>query len=119
MGTQEAITNIIRLVGGQDNINNVWHCMTRLRFDLVDDNKVDQSAIKALPGVLGAQLQSDQFQIVIGPKVNSWYEHMLTVLGKPRKARRIPKGVKAWSRCLWILYPACLALSCLRLPVPG
>jgi glucose-like phosphotransferase system IIB component len=43
MGTQEAINNIIRLVGGQDNINNVWHCMTRLRFDLVDDNKVDQA----------------------------------------------------------------------------
>jgi hypothetical protein len=36
MGTQEAINNIIRLVGGQGNINKVWHCMTRLRFDLVD-----------------------------------------------------------------------------------
>ena len=34
MGTQEAINNIIRLVGGQGNINKVWHCMTRLRFDL-------------------------------------------------------------------------------------
>ena len=95
MGTQEAITNIIRLVGGQDNINNVWHCMTRLRFDLVDDNKVDQSAIKALPGVLGAQLQSDQFQIVIGPKVNSWYEHMLTVLGKAPQGETHTKGRKS------------------------
>ena len=95
MGTQEAITNIIRLVGGQDNINNVWHCMTRLRFDLVDDNKVDQSAIKALPGVLGAQLQSDQFQIVIGPKVNCWYEHMLTVLGKAPQGETHTKGRKS------------------------
>ncbi|AKL13361.1 TPA: PTS transporter subunit EIIC [Kluyvera intermedia] len=95
MGTQEAITNIIRLVGGQDNINNVWHCMTRLRFDLVDDNKVDQSAIKALPGVLGAQLQSDQFQIVIGPKVNSWYEYMLTVLGKAPQGETHTKGRKS------------------------
>ena len=95
MGTQEAIANIIRLVGGQDNINNVWHCMTRLRFDLVDDNKVYQSAIKALPGVLGAQLQSDQFQIVIGPKVNSWYEHMLTVLGKAPQGETHVKGRKS------------------------
>ena len=95
MGTQEAITNIIRLVGGQDNINNVWHCMTRLRFDLVDDNKVDQSAIKALPGVLGAQLQSDQFQIVIGPKVNSWYEQMLTALGKAPQGETHVKGRKS------------------------
>lgn len=95
MGTQEAINNIIRLVGGQDNINNVWHCMTRLRFDLVDDNKVDQGAIKALPGVLGAQLQSDQFQIVIGPKVNSWYEQMLTVLGKAPQGETHIKGRKS------------------------
>ncbi len=82
MGTQEAINNIIRLVGGQGNINKVWHCMTRLRFDLIDDNKVDQAAIKNLPGVLGAQLQSDQFQVIIGPKVNSWYEQMLKVMGQ-------------------------------------
>lgn len=95
MGTQEAITNIIRLVGGRDNINNVWHCMTRLRFDLVDDNKVDQRAIKALPGVLGAQLQSNQFQIVIGPKVNRWYEQMLTVLGKAPQAETHTKGRKS------------------------
>lgn len=81
MGTQDAINNIIRLVGGEGNINKVWHCMTRLRFDLVDDNKVDQGEIKKLPGVLGAQLQSDQFQIIIGPKVNSWHEQMLATLG--------------------------------------
>ncbi len=56
--------------------------MTRLRFDLVDDNKVDQGEIKKLPGVLGAQLQSDQFQIIIGPKVNSWYEQLSSLLGQ-------------------------------------
>jgi len=90
MGTEEAITSIIRLVGGQENINNVWHCMTRLRFDLLDDNKVDQSEIKKLPGVLGAQIQSDQFQIIIGPKVNGWYEQLLTALGQ--KAPATPRG---------------------------
>lgn len=90
MGTEGAITSIIRLVGGQDNINNVWHCMTRLRFDLVDDNKVDQQEIKKLPGVLGAQIQSDQFQIIIGPKVNSWYEQLLAALGQKQQAT--PRG---------------------------
>lgn len=82
MGTQEAISRIIGLVGGQENINKVWHCMTRLRFDLVDDNKIAQDEIKQLPGVLGAQLQSDQFQIIIGPKVNSWYEQLQEELGQ-------------------------------------
>ncbi|WP_426729181.1 PTS transporter subunit EIIC [Klebsiella pasteurii] len=81
MATQDAISRIIFLIGGKENINNVWHCMTRLRFDLIDDNKVEKEEIKKLPGVLGAQLQSDQFQIIIGPKVSSWYERLLAVLG--------------------------------------
>ena len=81
MGSREVIASIIRLVGGTDNINNVWHCMTRLRFDLIDDNKVNQPEIKKLPGVLGAQIQSDQFQIIIGPQVNSWYQQLTTLLG--------------------------------------
>ena len=81
MGTQEAISRIIGLVGGRENINKVWHCMTRLRFDLIDDNKVAREEIKNLPGVLGAQLQSDQFQIIIGPRVNSWYEQLQETLG--------------------------------------
>ena len=82
MGTRDAIARIIQLVGGQDNINKVWHCMTRLRFDLIDDSKIEQSEIKKLPGVLGAQLQSDQFQIIIGPKVNGWYEQLQETLGQ-------------------------------------
>ncbi len=81
METQDAISRIIFLIGGKENINNVWHCMTRLRFDLIDDNKVEKEEIKKLPGVLGAQLQSDQFQIIIWPKVSSWYERLLAVLG--------------------------------------
>lgn len=71
MGRTEVCQLIIKLVGGQDNINKVWHCMTRLRFDLIDDSKVEWQKIKQLPGVLGAQNQSDQVQIIIGPQVNA------------------------------------------------
>ena len=97
MGTQEAISRIIGLVGGQENINKVWHCMTRLRFDLIDDNKVVQEEIKKLPGVLGAQLQSDQFQIIIGPKVNSWYELLQESLGNGEQhvSHSTPKARKS------------------------
>lgn len=82
METQQAIKKIIALIGGEKNINKFWHCMTRLRFDLIDKNKVDQNEIKKVPGVLGAQMQSDQFQIIIGPKVDSWYQLLLPALGK-------------------------------------
>jgi len=74
MANTESMQAIIGLVGGSENINKVWHCMTRLRFDLIDENKVAWQEIKNLPGVLGAQSQSDQVQIIIGPKVNEWYQ---------------------------------------------
>ena len=77
MGRTEVCQLIIKLVGGQDNINKVWHCMTRLRFDLIDDSKVEWQKIKQLPGVLGAQNQSDQVQIIIGPQVNAWYQDIV------------------------------------------
>ena len=80
MAKTEAMQKIIQLVGGPENINKVWHCMTRLRFDLIDENKVAWQQIKALPGVLGAQSQSEQVQIIIGPKVNEWYEEIVSHL---------------------------------------
>lgn len=76
MSNEATINHLIQWVGGKENINNVWHCMTRLRFDLVDDSKLDQQQINALPGVLGSQMQSDQFQVVVGPQVNGWYQQL-------------------------------------------
>lgn len=74
---------IITLVGGTDNINKVWHCMTRLRFDLLDRQIINQEEIKKLPGVLGVQIQSDQLQIIIGPEVDDWYQVIAPLIAPP------------------------------------
>ncbi len=39
MTKEDIVKQIIKDVGGSDNINNAWHCMTRLRFDLKDEKK--------------------------------------------------------------------------------
>ncbi|MGO4744791.1 PTS transporter subunit EIIC [Serratia quinivorans] len=80
MAKTEIMQKIVQLVGGPENIHKVWHCMTRLRFDLSDENKVEWDDIKKLPGVLGAQSQSGQVQIIIGPKVNEWYQVIIDQL---------------------------------------
>ena len=40
--------DIVANVGGKDNISNVYHCQTRLRFTLVDNDKADQEKIEGL-----------------------------------------------------------------------
>jgi PTS system beta-glucosides-specific IIC component len=73
MSKVKTVQDIITGVGGEDNIVNAWHCMTRLRFDLKDKSKVDIEKLKQLDPVLGAQFNQDQFQIILGPKVGEYY----------------------------------------------
>ncbi len=73
MGKNEVVQSIITMMGGAENINKVWHCMTRLRFDVINKENINIDTIKNLPEILGAQYQSEQFQIIIGPQVAEYY----------------------------------------------
>lgn len=61
----ELASNVIKYAGGERNIKNAWHCVTRLRFNLADKGSVDLESIKKVPGVMGAQFAGDQFQVII------------------------------------------------------
>lgn len=76
MTNQELAKELIEKVGGVSNINQHWHCITRLRFNLKNPNKVQLDAIKELDGVMGAQFQSGQFQIIIGSEVANVYQEI-------------------------------------------
>lgn len=63
---------IIAAVGGEENITSLYHCVTRLRFDLVDRSRVDEAAVRAVPAVQALNQSGEQFQVIIGndvPKV--------------------------------------------------
>lgn len=69
---------IISAVGGPQNVKSLTHCATRLRFELVDASKVDQSRLEHMKGVLGAVPQSgDRYQVVIGGGVANMYEEIM------------------------------------------
>lgn len=44
---------LLRLVGGRENIAAVSHCVTRMRFVLTDTSKADVEAIEAMKVVKG------------------------------------------------------------------
>jgi Phosphotransferase system IIB components len=54
MAIQDSASQIVKYVGGKDNINTLIHCSTRLRFTLNDFDKADLDKIKGVDGVLGA-----------------------------------------------------------------
>jgi len=63
---------IVAAVGGEDNITSLYHCVTRLRFALVDRSRVDEDAVRAVPAVQAINQSGEQFQVIIGndvPKV--------------------------------------------------
>ncbi|SDC07376.1 PTS system IIA component, Glc family /PTS system IIB component, Glc family /PTS system IIC component, Glc family [Raineyella antarctica] len=71
---------IVEGVGGPDNIRSLTHCATRLRFELKDGSKVDQSELEKIPGVMGAVPQSgDRYQVIIGGAVQSVYTNIMAL----------------------------------------
>lgn len=73
---------IIELIGGLENIDQVWNCTTRLRFKLNDDSLVRDEKIKKLNGVLGTQERNDQYQIIIGNDVEEVEKILEQRIGK-------------------------------------
>lgn len=65
--------NLIPALGGKENIQQFFHCITRLRFKVKDPSKVDNSAVKKIPGIIGTQWMNDQFQVIIGQDVDDAY----------------------------------------------
>lgn len=81
MDVSSTVAEILRHVGGKENVVNAWHCMTRLRFELRDNDKADQQALKAVKGVIGTQFSKGQLQIIIGTDVERYYTETLKQLG--------------------------------------
>lgn len=60
---------IIFLIGGENNIVNLTHCVTRLRFKLKDETKTDENSLSKLKGVISIVKGNGQFQVVVGNAV--------------------------------------------------
>ena len=72
----ENIQLLISALGDEKNISSITHCMTRLRFKLVDESLVNEEEIKKIVGVKGVVLQQGQTQVIIGVEVEKWFNAM-------------------------------------------
>lgn len=84
---------IIEKVGGNENIKNVYHCQTRLRFTLSDEAKADKDGLESMDGVAKVMISSGVFQVVIGTHVAEVYEEVEKYV-KPKKDENQEEGTK-------------------------
>lgn len=85
---------IIENVGGQDNISNVIHCITRLRFYLKDEGKANDDVLKNTNGVLDVIHASGQYQVVIGNEVTNVFDAVVGQLGPGFSGESTPTQVE-------------------------
>lgn len=75
------VKRLLELVGGKENIQAVSHCMTRMRFVLVDSKKANEKEIEDLPSVKGTFTQAGQYQVIIGNDVAAFYNEFTAYAG--------------------------------------
>lgn len=76
MDYENTAKKILQRVGGKDNVINLVHCMTRLRFTLKDESIVDDEAVKKTKGVMGIMKKGGQYQIIIGNDVGNVFNEL-------------------------------------------
>lgn len=109
---------IVRLVGGVENVNGLTHCVTRLRFKLKDDAAADKEGLQKLKEVLSVVQGNGQYQVVVGGIVEDVFDTILALYpigpeGKESEAQ--PKTGNALTRALnamaAIVNPIVIALA--------
>lgn len=74
---EAASKKIVSAVGGESNIINLYHCVTRLRFRLKDASKADKAILDAMPEVLSVVQANGQYQVVIGNDVENMFNAVM------------------------------------------
>ncbi len=95
MDNTQIAKEVIKAIGGLDNVNSVAHCATRLRVMVKDENAIDKDAVENIEKVQGAFFNSGQYQIIFGTgTVNKIYDEVVS-LGMPTASKEEQKAEAA------------------------
>ncbi len=98
----ELAKEIVKNVGGKENISGLVHCITRLRFTLKDEGKAKDDVLKAMEGVVTVMKSGGQYQVVIGNHVPEVFEDVMEMIDlkedggqgeKEKKGRMLDRAI--------------------------
>lgn len=78
MNLEKTAKEIVETLGGEENIVNLTHCMTRLRFNLKDDSKANLEELDKIKDVLGVVNSGGVLQVIVGTDVDRFYKEILS-----------------------------------------
>lgn len=99
MDYKTVAANILKNVGGAENVTDLTHCFTRLRFVLKNEELANKAVIEKLEGVIQVVVAGGQFQVVIGTKVNKVYDEILPIVNLSGEKVEAEKG-SIWNSIL-------------------
>ena len=73
-------SGVLAAVGGKENVKDVGYCATRLRFEVLDNAKVDEKAVKAAGAAGVIRPSKNACQVIIGTKVQFVYDELKKML---------------------------------------
>lgn len=94
------VKELLAAIGGKENIKAVTHCMTRMRFVLIDDHKADLKKIEQIKAVKGTFNQAGQFQVIIGNDVAVFYNEFTANSGVEGVSKDELKAASATNQTL-------------------
>jgi PTS system, beta-glucoside-specific, IIABC component len=95
---------LVKELGGNENIVNVTHCATRLRFILNDEGIVDSDKVKRIQGVITTVQASGQYQVVIGNHVKDAFDFVMELVDVDGKQpMKNEKKVGVFSRIIDVI----------------
>jgi len=81
--SKRSVEQILQAVGGESNIAAFSHCVTRLRFALKDESRVDKTLLESVDIVKGSFSSNGEYQVVIGPGVvNKAHQMLMEITGR-------------------------------------
>ena len=89
---------LLNSLGKFNNIISIYNCLTRIRVNVVNLNKVDLEAVKKLDKVIGVIADKEQIQIIVGPgkavKLTNVCNQLLEAETFLRAIRQIDKNIE-------------------------
>ena len=99
MSNLDLAKNIVEALGGKDNIENTFNCMTRMRANIRDTSKVNEEKLKNIDGVLGLMKEGELYQVVLGPgKAKKVTDEAIEYFNIQRNANAVIDDDEAWKK---------------------